>query len=90
VFLLLLLPADYLQQPCPSLLSVVPCADLGQCNALTNQEAKLVLKQFSMANQAHNKMWSAPPLAVKAMEYLDKLEPKTDVQHKETVGQFRE
>lgn len=66
------------------------CADLGQCNALTNQEAKLVLKQFSMANQAHNKMWSAPPLAIKAMEYLDKLEPKTDVQHKETVGQFRE
>jgi hypothetical protein len=66
------------------------CSDLGQCNALTNQEAKLVLKQFSMSNTAQNKLWAPPPLAQKAMEYLEKLEPKTDVQHKETVGRFRE
>lgn len=65
-------------------------AELGDCNALTNQEAKLVMKQFFHANQAANKMWAPPPLAAKAMEYLDKLEPKTDVQHKETVGRFRE
>ncbi len=65
-------------------------SELGNCNALTNQEAKLVLKQFAMANQANNKAWAPPPLAVKAMEYLDKLESKTDVQHKETVGRFRE
>lgn len=49
-----------------------------------------MLKQFALANQANNKLWAPPPLAVKAMEYLDKLESKTDVQHKETVGRFRE
>lgn len=49
-----------------------------------------MLKQFSMANTAQNKLWAPPPLAQKAMEYLEKLEPKTDVQHKETVGRFRE
>jgi hypothetical protein len=65
-------------------------AELGDCNALTNQEAKLVMKQFFHANQQANKLWAPPPLAAKAMEYLDKLEPKTDVQHKETVGRFRE
>jgi hypothetical protein len=63
---------------------------LGNINALTNQEAKLVLKQFAMANTANNKMWAPPEKAVQAMVYLDKVESKTDVQHKETVGRFRE
>lgn len=64
--------------------------DLGRCNALTNQEAKLVLKQFSSANTSANKLWAPPALAQKAMDYLDKVEQKTDVQHRETVGRFRE
>jgi hypothetical protein len=49
-----------------------------------------VLKQFAMANTANNKMWAPPEKAVQAMVYLDKVESKTDVQHKETVGRFRE
>lgn len=63
---------------------------LGRINALSNQEAKLVLKQFSMANTAASKLWAMPGLAAKAMDYLDKLEPKTDVQHRDTVSRFRE
>lgn len=83
--------------PCPGIEVTSRCvccfclnADLGRCNALTNQEAKLVLKQFSSANTSANKLWAPPALAQKAMDYLDKVEQKTDVQHRETVGRFRE
>lgn len=49
-----------------------------------------MLKQFSSANTSANKLWAPPALAQKAMDYLDKVEQKTDVQHRETVGRFRE
>jgi hypothetical protein len=63
---------------------------LGQCNALSNQEAKIVLKRFIDSAGGANKTWVAPPLAQKAMEYLDKVEPKTDTSHSRTVEQLRE
>lgn len=68
----------------------LPAPELGSCNALTNQEAKIVLKRFIDANLKANKLWSAPGLAQKAMDYLEKVEPKTDVQHSETVSRLRE
>jgi hypothetical protein len=34
--------------------------------------------------------WVAPPLAQKAMEYLEKVESKTDTSNSRTVEQLRE
>ncbi|KAF6251777.1 HRDC-like protein [Scenedesmus sp. NREL 46B-D3] len=63
---------------------------LGPCNALSNQEAKIVLKRFIDSASSTSKTWVAPPLAQKAMEYLEKVEPKTDTSHSRTVEQLRE
>jgi hypothetical protein len=65
-------------------------ADLGNCNALSNQEAKIVLQRFVDSTAKANNTWVAPPLAQKAMEYLDKVEPKTDASNSGTVEALRE
>lgn len=65
-------------------------AALGQCNGLTNQEAKIVLKRFTEANYKSNKLWAPPPLAQKAIDYLDRMEAKTELTHYDTVQKLRE
>lgn len=65
-------------------------AALGHVNALTNQEAKIVLRRFADTTAKANKTWTPPPLAQKAMDYLDKVEKKTDMEHQNTVQRLRE
>lgn len=63
---------------------------LGPVNALTNQEAKIVLKQFIDGNKKTYVNYQVPPLTAKAASYLDKVEEKTDVAHSDSVQRLRE
>lgn len=49
-----------------------------------------MLKRFMDSSSAASKTWVAPPLAQKAMDYLEKVEAKTDTSHSRTVEQLRE
>jgi hypothetical protein len=49
-----------------------------------------VLKRFIDSSAAASKTFVTPALAQKAMDYLEKVEPKTDTNHSRTVEQLRE
>lgn len=63
---------------------------MGIVNALTNQEAKIVLDKFIDRNKKALVNWCVPPLAAKAQDYLAKVEQKTDVAHSDSVNRLRE
>jgi hypothetical protein len=85
-----MLASKFLPVPHEYLLQFLNSADLGNCNALSNQEAKIVLQRFVDSTAKANNTWVAPPLAQKAMEYLEKVEPKTDTSNSGTVEALRE
>ncbi len=64
--------------------------DLGVCNALTNQEAKVVLKRFAEANSKTFKTWRPTDHAAKALDYLERVEARTDLSNADTVSRLRE
>lgn len=59
-------------------------------NALTNQEAKIVMRQFIDRNRKAFAAWVPTPLASKAWDFLGKVEQKTDIAHSDSVQRLRE
>lgn len=63
---------------------------VGQVNALTNQEARILLLRAEDAERRASANYSAPPLMRRALDYLARLEPRTEMNHADTVGHVRE